>query len=65
MVLERVLEEIPLYRALDAVQLADVRETIRAGYLFTLRLWAAGDLLTSKELERSGAARPEAVSLAI
>ena len=50
-VLDRVLEEIPLYRALDAVQLADVRATIRAGYLFTLRLWAAGELLTPEQLE--------------
>lgn len=50
--MERVLEEIPLYRTLDAVQLADVRETVRAGYLAVLELWAVGRMATAGELGR-------------
>ncbi|WP_354698195.1 hypothetical protein DSM112329_03860 [Paraconexibacter sp. AEG42_29] len=49
-VLERVLEEIPLYRTLDPVQLADVRETVRIGYEATLELWAAGRLAAPEQL---------------
>ncbi len=51
-VLERVLVEIPLYRVLDPGQLADVRETVRAGYAATLELWAAGRLAAPDELPR-------------
>lgn len=51
-VLARVLEEIPLYRTLDAVQLADVRATVAAGYHFTLQLWETGQV-ASPELLRS------------
>jgi len=50
--MERVLAEIPLYRTLDAVQLADVTETVRAGWTATMQLWAAGRLATPAELER-------------
>jgi hypothetical protein len=50
-VMVRILAEIPLYRALDPVQLADVRETVRAGYLATLELWAAGELAAPEQLE--------------
>src|SRR5690348_6316715 len=50
-VMARVLAEIPLYRALDPAQLADVRETVRAGYLAALELWTAGEFATPELLE--------------
>ena len=50
-VMRRILDEIPLYRALDPAQLADVRETVRAGYLATLDLWAAGEPATTEQLQ--------------
>lgn len=56
----RVVEEIPLYRTLDAVQLADVRATVRAGWVATLDLWRSGRLASSEELARfraNGASR--------
>src|SRR6478672_5542398 len=51
-VMAKILVEIPLYRALDAGQLADVRENVRDGYLATLEQWAAGQLATPEELQR-------------
>lgn len=51
-VLGRVLNEIPLYRTLEAGQLADVRATVRAGYVATLRLWKAGSLAGPRQLEQ-------------
>lgn len=50
--MERVLEEIPLYRTLDPVQLADVRETVRLGYLAALELWATGSLAGPEQVAR-------------
>lgn len=50
-VMGRILTEIPLYRALQEAQLADVRETVRAGYLATLQLWAAGRLAAPDQLD--------------
>ena len=58
--MERVLAEIPLYRTLDTVQLADVTETVRAGWMATLELWTVGRLATAEELQRfrsNGASR--------
>lgn len=51
-VLDRVLGEIPLYRTLDPVQLADVRETVRTGFVTTLGLWGAGRLPGPDDLRR-------------
>jgi PucR C-terminal helix-turn-helix domain len=50
--MRRLLDEIPLYRTLDSVQLADVTETVRAGWTSSLKLWAAGRLATPEELRR-------------
>lgn len=50
--MDRLVAEIPLYRTLDAVQLADVTETVRAGWTATLELWAAGRLAAPPELQR-------------
>ncbi len=49
-VLARVLDEIPLYRTLDAAQLADVRATVNLGYRFTLQLWETGRVASPEQL---------------
>ena len=50
-VMSRILAEIPLYRTLDPVQIADVHETVRAGFLAALELWGAGQLASPEQLE--------------
>lgn len=50
-IMPQVLTEIPHYRTLDPDQLADVEQNVRAGFLTTLELWAAGRPASPEQLK--------------